>query len=103
MQGFGSSTRSCPLARCGSFVAPTWPIFSPLIGKYCLPVFERCGALGDKRPNFFLMHVGNPTYSFAVGAVRVCIWHQIPAPLVPCKTIAPVPILYRIRCGDAWG
>jgi hypothetical protein len=84
------------------------------------------GTLGDKRPpsspwasphapsnRFFrsvnrvshcgLMLFETPPYSLPVAAVRVRTSQQNPAPLTRCGSTAPVPILDRIRCGDAWG
>jgi hypothetical protein len=75
-RGFGASTRLCPLARCGPSVALR-PISFLFDRQYCLPILQDAGRLATSVP-IFLMFFVFPTYSFAVGAVRVRIGTRTP-------------------------
>ena len=99
---FGPSTRLGPLARCGPCVALR-PISFPFDRQYCLPILQGAGRLATSVPIFLMLFVF-PTYSFAVGAVRVRICTRTPHLWARCGPIAPVPILEGIRCGGRlWG
>ena len=84
-----------------------------------------CGALGDKRPIFYarircrletLFPLRQQRFSlrsdaFEIRTCNLCGWSGLGSHLAPgprtsgavLTSIAPVPILDRIRCGDAWG
>ena len=76
VRGFGSSTRLCPLARCGPCVALR-PISFPFDRQYCLPILQGAGRLATSVPIFLMLFVF-PTYSFSAGAVRVRIGTRTP-------------------------
>jgi hypothetical protein len=107
MRGFGTTTRLYPLVRVRILILHRYSgrSFPFSTGNIVFPLLKVRDAW-RQASHFFNEHVGRagetlvpiprqssrgrsllfelPTCNFAVGAVRVCIRQQNPAPLVPC-------------------
>ena len=98
---FGSSTRFGHRARCGP--ASLSGRFSfPVDRQYCLPILQGAGRLATSVPIFLMLFV-YPTYSFAVGAVRVRICTRTPHLWARCGPLLQCLSSRGSGAGDACG